>query len=91
MSRVTDNPGESRYELDTPDGLAFAAYRRDGDVVVFTHTIVPDGAQGQGAASTLIKSALVDVRAHGRHIASQCEFVSAYLERHPQERDLLAM
>ena len=38
---VIDNRAESRFELATDAGPAIAAYRLDGDVVTFTHTVVP--------------------------------------------------
>lgn len=91
MGQVRNNPEQGRYELDAKGGEpAFAAYERNGRVVTFTHTIVPPADQGHGVASTLIKGALADVRAQGLRIVPQCVFVAAYLERHPEERDLLA-
>ena len=70
--------------------IAFAAYERRGDVIIFTHTIVPPALEGRGIASQLISHALDDVRAQGLKIDPQCAFVAAYLSRHPKERDLLA-
>lgn len=88
---VRNNPAESRYELATEKGIAFSAYRRHDDVVIFTHTIVPKPLEGQGIGSRLIAGALADVRAQGVRIVSRCPFVSAYLQRHPEDRDLLAV
>lgn len=90
MSEVTDSKDRSRYELLLDGHTAFAAYRIDGDVVIFTHTIVPPELQGQGVASHLIKAALDDVRAQGRKLVPQCEFVAAYIDKHPEEADLVA-
>jgi predicted GNAT family acetyltransferase len=87
---VRNNQAESRYELTTGKGIAFSEYRRHDDVVVFTHTVVPKALEGQGIASRLIAGALADVRAQGLRLVSRCPFVSAYLQRHPEDRDLLA-
>lgn len=89
-SEVRNNLDARRYELATAKGIAFSEYRRHDDVVVFTHTVVPKALEGQGIASRLIAGALADVRAQGLRIVSRCPFVSAYLQRHPEERDLLA-
>lgn len=89
-SEVRNNLNASRYELATAEGIAFSEYRRHDDVVVFTHTVVPKALEGQGIASRLIAGALADVRAQRLRIASRCPFVSAYLQRHPEARDLLA-
>lgn len=87
---VHDNPSQHRYELATDDGTALAVYERRGDVLAFTHTEVPEALEGRGIASRLIRGALADVRAQGLKILPLCSFVAAYLERHPEERDLVA-
>ncbi|WP_066798264.1 GNAT family N-acetyltransferase [Sphingomonas soli] len=90
MSGVTDNKDRSRYELAVDGHTAFAAYTIDGARITFTHTIVPAALQGQGIAGRLIGAALADVRARGMKLVPQCEFVAAYLAKHPEERDLIA-
>lgn len=90
VSEVADNQDRSRYELVIDGHTAFAAYRIDGNVITFTHTIVPEELRGQGVAGRLIGAALADVRARGMKIVAQCEFVAAYLEKHPEDKDLLA-
>ncbi len=88
---VHNNIDDSRYELHVDDGLAIAAYDRREGAVVFTHTQVPAALEGRGIASRLIKGALDDVRAQGLKVVPLCEFVAAYLDRHPDEQDLLAL
>jgi predicted GNAT family acetyltransferase len=90
MPDVIDNRDASRYELVEDGHKAVAAYQLAGDTITFTHTIVPEALQGRGVASRLIKAALDDVRARGLKVVAQCPFVAAYIERHPEERDLLA-
>lgn len=90
MNEVRNDPTHSRYVLDVEGQQAIAAYRRDGDVLTFTHTQVPEALQGRGVGSALVKGALADVRRAGLTIIPHCPFVAAYLERHPEEGDLLA-
>lgn len=87
---VVNDAAASRYELEMDGETAFAAYERRGDVIVFTHTIVPPPIEGHGIASRLIKAALDDVRRQGLRLVPECSFVAAYIERHPETRDLLA-
>ena len=86
---VQDNPAESRYELRTDAGVAVADYIRQGDVLIITHTGTPPALRGQGIASRLVKAMLSDVRRRGLKIMPLCSFVDAYIERHPEERDLV--
>ena len=90
--RVSDNPAENRYEVSVYGALAgFAAYRIHGDRIVFTHTEVDDAYEGQGLGSTLARGALDDVRARGQYrVTALCPFISAWIEKHPSYRDLLA-
>ena len=90
MFDVTNNEPAHRYELRVDGEIAIAAYRQEDDVVVFTHTEVPQPLEGKGIGSRLIAAALEDVRRRGLKILPQCEFVAAYIERHPDTRDLVA-
>jgi predicted GNAT family acetyltransferase len=60
------------------------------DTIVFTHTIVPKAIEGRGVASKLIRAALDSARDQGLKVVAQCPFVAAYMQRHPETRDLLA-
>ncbi|AQR74873.1 GNAT family N-acetyltransferase [Sphingomonas sp. LM7] len=89
MSDVRNNEERSRYELVEQGHLAFAEYAIDGEVITFTHTIVPSALQGMGVGSRLIAAALADVRGRGLKIRPQCQFVAAYIARHAEWQDLL--
>jgi uncharacterized protein len=88
---VADHPDLHRYEARAADGtvLGFSAYRRSGDVVVFTHTEVDDSQEGKGVGSTLVRGALDDVRRAGLKVRPLCPFVKAYIERHEEYADLV--
>ena len=87
---VTDNRAAHRFELATDAGIAFAAYTVEGDRITFTHTVVPEAAEGHGVGSTLIDGALQQANDAGMRVVARCPFVAAYIERHPRWRDLLA-
>jgi len=89
VSEVGDNKAEQRYELTVDGVTAFAAYHDEGDVRVFTHTIVPSELEGRGIGSRLVAAALADVRAKGLRVRPLCSFVAAYIEKHPEFSDLL--
>jgi predicted GNAT family acetyltransferase len=84
MERVTDNKAEAEFELIVSGQRAVA-----GDTIVFTPTIVPKAIEGRGVASKLIRAALDSARDRGLKVISQCPFVTAYIEKHPEYRALL--
>jgi uncharacterized protein len=83
---VRDDREKSRFEAVDESGVVagFAAYRREGDRVVFTHTEVDDAFEGRGVGSVLVRTALDAVREEGLRVVAECPFVRSYVERHPE-------
>ncbi len=90
MSEVRDNPATSRFEMASGDAVAFVEYMRAGDRIVLIHTEVPEALSGRGVGSKLVRGTLEAVRTEGLKVVPRCEFVAAYIERHPEYRDLQA-
>jgi predicted GNAT family acetyltransferase len=87
---VRDNTALSRFELDAGGVTVFSNYRLDGGVITFLHTETPPAARGRGLASQLVRGALEAVRARGLKVVPRCDFVRAYMAKHPEFGDLLA-
>lgn len=88
MSDVYNNHERSRFELVEQGHTAFAEYAIDGDVITFTHTVVPSALQGMGVGSRLIHGALTEARSRGLKVRAKCTFVAAYIAKHPEWQDL---
>ncbi len=86
---VTDN-GQSRFEMPVEGGMAFVSYRRDNGALNLMHAEIPAHLEGQGVGSKLVRGTFDLIRARGEKMRPFCSFVSAYLRRHPEYRDLLA-
>jgi predicted GNAT family acetyltransferase len=89
-SAIRDNPTASQFEMSVGDAVAFMRYQREDGRVVLVHTEVPAALSGQGVGSKLVRAVLDRLRGDGMKVVPRCEFVAAYLERHPEYRDLLA-
>lgn len=87
---IRDNAERHRFELTVDGHLARAEYVIEGDVITFTHTIVPPALEGRGIAGRLIRHGLSEARARGLRVVPQCPFVAAYIRKHPEWADLLA-
>jgi predicted GNAT family acetyltransferase len=84
--RVTDNEGESRFELHLDGELAgWIDYRRAGDTVALTHAEVRPELRNRGHAETMTREALADLKRRGLQARPACPFVVAYVRRHPDE------
>ena len=89
MTDVTRNDEAHRYEIHRDATLlGFAAYQETPELVVFTHTEVFPGSEGQGVGGALVRGALDDVRARGLRALPVCPFVQSWLQRHPDYADL---
>ena len=86
------NESAGSYELHLDGRKAGEAqYQRQGDQVVFTHTEVEPGHEGQGLGSRLAAFALDDVKRKGLKAVPQCRFIASYIERHEKDyQDVVA-
>jgi hypothetical protein len=88
---VTDDAERSRYELRLDDQVVgVVVYERRDDVLDLVHTEVDDGHEGEGLGSALAAGVLDDVRARGLHVRPSCPFIGAWIDKHPDYRDLVA-
>ena len=90
MTAVRDNKVLGRFELDVEGAMAFANYRVMPQAIVITHTETPRALRGRGVASELIKGSLDLIRADGHKVIAGCGFVVDYLDKHPENADLVA-
>ena len=86
---IIDNKPRHRYEAEVPGGTAFAAYRMEDGAIVYTHTEVPEEAEGHGVGDALARFALEDAKARGLRVVPLCPFIASWIERHPAYKDLL--
>jgi predicted GNAT family acetyltransferase len=87
---VRDNPEKRRFEIDLGDGsFAIAEYTLPAGKIMFTHTEVPEAHGGKGLGTLLIRTALASARKRGLKVIPICPFFAAYIQKHPEEQDLL--
>lgn len=87
---VRHNEAASRFEAEVDGLLSVCDYRRQGDVLLLTHTEVPRALEGRGIAAALVAAALDWARSQGLRVRPLCSYVAVYMRRHPEARDLLA-
>ena len=88
---VRHEPDARRFVIELAGGTGVLTYRElEGSVLDLDHTFVPPALRGAGVASQLTEHALRYARERGYRVIPSCPFVAAFIERHPQHRDLLA-
>ncbi len=89
--RIVDAPDRQRYEARLGGAVVgFVDYRAVRGRWILVHTEVDPSVEGQGIGSRLVTGVLDDIRARDIRVTVKCPFVAAFLERHPDYRDLLA-
>ena len=88
--KVTDNPGESRFEIRADGELAgFVLYHLRGNEIAFTHTETDDRFRGHGLGSRLVRASLDDARARHLVVLPYCPFVRSWITEHSEYADLI--
>jgi predicted GNAT family acetyltransferase len=85
------NAEASRYEL-VEDGevVGIADYVLAEGTAVFPHTVISPARRGDGLGAQLVQAALDDQRRAGHKIVATCWYVAAFIDEHPEYRDLVA-
>ena len=89
LSQISDNKINGQFEYKTDSHLATLTYRLKSNIMYLMHTSVPAELQGQGIASKLAKEALTTARNEELKIVVWCPFVSGYIERNPEWKELI--
>jgi predicted GNAT family acetyltransferase len=90
MARLRDNAAAKRLEMEEAGQVVFADYRRVGANLIIDHVEAPPILRGAGAAGRFMESLAEDARAAGEKIVPRCGYAAAWLQRHPEYRDLVA-
>ncbi len=87
---ITDAADAQRYEARLDGELAgIIDYVLKHGRIALVHTEVMSAYEGRGIAGHLARFALDDARRRDLRVIPVCPYVKAYLERHPEDRDLV--
>jgi uncharacterized protein len=89
VTTVIDNAARHRYEMVVDGVTAYVTYARPGGRLTLVHTEVPKALGGRGVGSALATAVLDDIRSRGLRVAVECEFLEAFIKRHPEFADLV--
>ncbi|WP_430782100.1 GNAT family N-acetyltransferase [Actinoplanes sp. G11-F43] len=89
---VADVPDKGRFEARDDSGAlaGVVTYQVTGPIVVYTHTEVDPGFEGQGVGSLLARAVMDDARERGRTVVPMCPFLGEWLDKHHEYDKLVA-
>ena len=88
-SPITHNESAQRFETIIDGQTGYISYQQRNNTLVYDHTIVPQSLGGRGVGTALVKHALDYAREQNKKVVPQCSFVSTYIKKHPDYKDLL--
>lgn len=88
QAQVRDNRDLQRFELSVDGQVAFADYRRQPGRLVVTYVEAPPPLRGTGAAGRLMKGLLDQARSEHLKVLPLCSYARAWMQRHPEYKDL---
>lgn len=87
--QVTHAQAEHRFDLSLSGRrIGVAEYADHAGRRHFVHTEVAPAYGGQGMAGILIGAALDETRETGLRVVPECEFVQAFIDKHPEYKDI---
>ena len=89
MNPVVDHPDRHRFELEEDGKLAYADYRREEKLIIVPYVHADPALRGKGTAGRLMSGMLEIVRSRGEKVRPVCGYAAAWIQRHPDFRDLV--
>ena len=87
---ISERPAERRFEAHANGELVgFVDYIPLPGKIIATHTEVFDQFESMGYASQLVRGMIEQLRADGRLLQPLCPYISAWLDRHPDQADIV--
>ena len=83
------DPAANRWTVDLEGQRSLLDYRLADGVVTIRHTEVPQPLGGRGIAGRLVAAVFDWARAEGYRIRPACAYAVAWVERHPDQADIV--
>lgn len=83
------DPAANRWTVDLEGQRSLLDYRLADGVVTIRHTEVPQPLGGRGIAGRLVAAVFDWARAEGYRIRPACAYAAAWVERHPDQADIV--
>ena len=83
------DPAAERWTVDLEGQRSLLDYHLADGVMTIRHTEVPEAVGGRGIASRLVGAAFAWAREQGYKVRPACAYAAAWVQRHPQQADIV--
>jgi predicted GNAT family acetyltransferase len=83
---VINNVNKQQFELHLDGSMAFIDYEMKDNKIKLNSTEVPKSMQGKGIGSKLASQTFQLIKGMNLKIIPECEFIQAWLKRHPEQK-----
>ncbi|WP_375437757.1 GNAT family N-acetyltransferase [uncultured Hymenobacter sp.] len=87
---IQHQPQDQEFTATVDGHTAELAYSQPSpDTIDFAHTFVDEALRGRGVGEALAREGLAYAKQEGLRVRTSCEFMAAFVERHPEYQELL--
>ena len=83
------DPAAERWTVDLEGQRSLLDYHLADGIVTIRHTEVPQALGGRGIASRLVGAVFAWAREQGYRVRPACEYAAVWVQRHPQQADIV--
>ncbi len=88
--KVRHEKAADRFAARLDGKIAYLSYEEhEGSVLDYAHVFVPEEFRGKGIAGKITQTALDWARKEGYSVIPSCPYVSSYIEKHEEYRDIV--
>lgn len=91
MTRVVDNPAQSRFELTRDGRTSELVYAIEGVRMLLHHTGVPKAQRRNGIGGELVRAAVHRAARDRLTVVPRCPFARWWFEKHPHAANAVAI
>lgn len=88
--QIRHDAAQSRFATDHEEPAVLAYDKKEDGTLDLHHTAVPPSLEGKGVGGQLVRYAIDHARSEGIKIIPTCSFVRSWLDRHPEQADVVA-
>lgn len=90
MNDVKHDPQAQEFYIETPEGKALLHYEKEGEVLNFHYTFVPEALRGKGLAEKVVTAGFQYAEKNHLKVIPSCPYVARLVMKNSDWKRLVA-